>query len=68
MQLRNRGFPPETKPKTGEPLWLVGYADAWLKLEARPRNLILHAESAPPLIKAPLSYGNFKPLAIASRQ
>ncbi|NET65396.1 MAG: hypothetical protein F6K63_13820 [Moorea sp. SIO1G6] len=39
---------------------MVGYADAWLKLEARPRNLILQAESAPPLIKASLSYGNYR--------
>ncbi|EGJ31856.1 MULTISPECIES: hypothetical protein [Moorena] len=31
-----------------------------LKLEARPRNLILQAESAPPLIKASLSYGNYR--------
>ena len=31
-----RGLPPETKPDYVEPLWLVCYADAWLKLEARP--------------------------------
>ena len=24
-----RGSPPETKPDYVEPLWLVGYADAW---------------------------------------
>ncbi len=41
-QRRQRGSPPETKPDYVEPLWLVGYADAWLKLEARPRNLIRH--------------------------
>ncbi|WP_267876448.1 hypothetical protein [Moorena producens] len=29
---RSWGSPPETKPDYVEPLWLVGYADAWVKL------------------------------------